>query len=57
MAKQQGKSKPEFLSEFCRKMGILSGRGQRNGTGLEDLRIQTFPNPDPQFLKFLILTS
>jgi 3-oxoacyl-[acyl-carrier protein] reductase len=26
MAKQQGKSKPEFLSEFCRKMGILSGR-------------------------------
>jgi 3-oxoacyl-[acyl-carrier protein] reductase len=26
MAKQQGKTKPEFLSEFCRRMGILAGR-------------------------------
>jgi 3-oxoacyl-[acyl-carrier protein] reductase len=26
MAKQQGKSKDEFLTEFCRRMGILSGR-------------------------------
>jgi len=26
MAKQQGKSKGEFLAEFCRRMGILSGR-------------------------------
>jgi NAD(P)-dependent dehydrogenase (short-subunit alcohol dehydrogenase family) len=26
MAKQQAKPKAEFLSEFCRKMGILSGR-------------------------------
>jgi 3-oxoacyl-[acyl-carrier protein] reductase len=26
MAKQQGKSKGEFLTEFCRRMGILSGR-------------------------------
>jgi 3-oxoacyl-[acyl-carrier protein] reductase len=25
-SKQQGKSKAEFLSEFCRRMGILSGR-------------------------------
>jgi NAD(P)-dependent dehydrogenase (short-subunit alcohol dehydrogenase family) len=26
MAKQQGKTKAEFLSEYCKKMGILSGR-------------------------------
>jgi 3-oxoacyl-[acyl-carrier protein] reductase len=26
MARQQGKSKAEFLTEFCRRMGILSGR-------------------------------
>jgi 3-oxoacyl-[acyl-carrier protein] reductase len=26
MAKQQGKSKAEFLSEFCRRLGILEGR-------------------------------
>lgn len=26
MSKQQGKSRAEFLSEFCRKMGILAGR-------------------------------
>ena len=26
MAKQQGKTEPEFLSEFCRRMGILAGR-------------------------------
>jgi 3-oxoacyl-[acyl-carrier protein] reductase len=26
MAKQQGKTKAEFLTEFCKKMGILSGR-------------------------------
>jgi 3-oxoacyl-[acyl-carrier protein] reductase len=26
MSKQQGKSKAEFLTEFCRRMGILSGR-------------------------------
>jgi 3-oxoacyl-[acyl-carrier protein] reductase len=26
MARQQGKTKEEFLAEFCKKMGILSGR-------------------------------
>jgi 3-oxoacyl-[acyl-carrier protein] reductase len=26
MAKQQGKSKAEFLAEFCKRMGILNGR-------------------------------
>ena len=26
MAKQQGKTKAEFLAEYCKKMGILSGR-------------------------------
>jgi len=26
MAKQQGKSKDEFLADFCRRMGIISGR-------------------------------
>lgn len=26
MAKQQGKTKPEFLAGYCQKMGILSGR-------------------------------
>ena len=26
MAKQQGKTKPEFLKDFCRRMGILDGR-------------------------------
>ncbi len=26
MAKQQNKSKVEFLAEFCKRMGILSGR-------------------------------
>jgi NAD(P)-dependent dehydrogenase (short-subunit alcohol dehydrogenase family) len=26
MAKQQGKTKAEFLSEYCKRMGILSGR-------------------------------
>jgi NAD(P)-dependent dehydrogenase (short-subunit alcohol dehydrogenase family) len=26
MAKQQGKTKDEFLADFCRRMGIISGR-------------------------------
>src|SRR5580704_3753589 len=26
MAKQQGKTKAEFLADFCRRMGIISGR-------------------------------
>jgi NAD(P)-dependent dehydrogenase (short-subunit alcohol dehydrogenase family) len=26
MGKQQGKSKEEFLAEYCKKMGILAGR-------------------------------
>jgi NAD(P)-dependent dehydrogenase (short-subunit alcohol dehydrogenase family) len=26
MAKQQSKTKPEFLTDFCRRMGILEGR-------------------------------
>jgi NAD(P)-dependent dehydrogenase (short-subunit alcohol dehydrogenase family) len=26
MSKQQGKTKAEFLTDFCRRMGIIAGR-------------------------------
>jgi NAD(P)-dependent dehydrogenase (short-subunit alcohol dehydrogenase family) len=26
MSKQQGKTKAEFLADFCRRMGIIAGR-------------------------------